>query len=389
MCRRAWLATGSAILAGITIALAQNKVIPCAIVLQQEFKIGLTVFGWLSSVFCVMSILMAFPAALIVNKLGVKIVCILSLICTISGSFFGMVSHSVGLLMASRIIEGAGAGLISVVVPTVISMWFPPTKRGLPTGLWSSWQFVAQALCFFFGVSIIEKSGWRGVWFSVILIGAAILILCIFWLGTRPDGESYMELSDGEGTRMIDGLCSHSVWLASGSMFCFCFSCFGFINWAALCWTEQFGILPDMANRYVSLFALISLPVVITAGIIMDHVNRKKFGIIVSSGYIFAVSAAFLLPSARWILPFVIIYPFFEGGISTCLWTIIPQTVSNSRHISIAVALFTMTSNIGMLAGPPVTGAIVELTGLWGMGALPVGVSMIIGTILFTQIKLY
>lgn len=407
MNRRAWMAAGSAIMAGITIAVVQNKVIPCVTVIQQEFEIGLTAFGWLSSIFCVMSIVMAFPAAVITEKLGARATCIASLVCTAAGSLLGLKSDTITLLMASRVLEGAGAGLISIAVPTVISRWFPPEKRGLPTGIWSSWQFVAQALCFFFGVELTEYFGWRGVWWSGILLGAAALLLCLLCLKNPKEGEGYRESAGGDneskacgrageagglggGIATIKmGLKSRSAWMASGAMFCFCFSCFGFVNWAAACWSEQFGIALDTANRYVSLFALISLPVVIGVGLLMDRVDRKKFCTAISFGYIFAVAAAFALPGAGWILPFVILYPFFEGGVSTCLWTVILQTVADSRYVSAAVALFTMASNIGMLTGPPVVGAVVEWSGSWSMGALPVAASMILGTCFSIKIKLY
>lgn len=388
MYRRAWLATGSAILAGITIAIVQNKVIPCVTALQEEFGLSLTAFGWLSSIFCVMSILVAFPAALITQRLGVKAACLISLVCTLSGSVLGLLANSVPLLMLSRVVEGAGAGLISITVPTVISMWFPLEKRGLPTGLWSSWQFVAQALCFFFGVTITQFYGWQGVWWSGIIIGTAVLMMCLVWLKEPPAGYSYIQPSETAAVPMGRGLRSPSVWLTSATMFCFCFACFGFVNWAATCWTEQFQIPLDVSNRYVSLFALISLPVVIGVGFLMDRVNRKKFALVISVGYIFAVAAAFLLPSANCILPFVILYPFFEGGVSTCLWTIIPQTVPDSQDVSVAVALFTLASNAGMLIGPPVVGAIVDWGGLWSLGAIPVAAAMAVGTLLLLPVRL-
>lgn len=389
MYRRAWLATGSAILAGITIAIVQNKVIPCVTALQNDFTLSLTSLGWLSSIFCIMSILVAFPAAIITEKLGVKLTCILSLVCTIIGSVFGIMASSVSMLMFSRVIEGAGAGLISIAVPSIISMWFPPEKRGLPTGLWSSWQFVAQALCFFFGVGMSEYLGWRGVWFSGILIAVIPLLLCFLFLSEAPNHKKQNQDSKSNKFSLRDSLSSSSSWMASGAMFCFCFSCFGFVNWAAACWNSQFSIELEIANQYVSLFAIISLPIVILAGVLMDHLNHIKFGIFISFGYIFAVAAAFLLPSAKWILPFVIIYPIFEGGVSTCLWTIIPQTAKKAEHISMAVALFTLASNAGTMIGPPVVGALIESTNSWTMGAVPVAISMVLGTFLISRIKLY
>ncbi len=380
--RCAWQVSLSAIFAGIVIAIIQNKVSPCLPVLQSAFSINKSTAGWLSSIFCVMSILVAFPAAIITNRLGVKMTCFFSLLCGVIGSILGIFSTSVAMLMVSRIVEGMGAGLISIAVPSIISMWFPPERRGLPTGLWSSWQFVAQALCFFFGAAITESFGWQGIWWCGLGLSILAVVLCVLCVRAPDSGRGYAEEDTGVPVRgsIWEGLKSRRTWATSISMLCFCFACFGFVTWAASCWSERFEIHIDVANRYVSLFALVSLPVVVLSGLLIDHIDHYRFGILSSLGYIFAVGAAFLLPHQAWIFPFVLIYPFFEGSVSTCLWTIIPQTAMETHHISIAVALFTLMSNIGMLAGPPIVGAVVEQFG-WMVAAFPVSLAALAGTI--------
>ena len=156
--KRAWPMTIAAILAGIAIAVAQNKVAPCLGVLH----------------------------------LGPKNACVLSLVATIVGGVIGLISDSFPILLFSRIIEGMGASLIAVAVPTIIAVTFPPERRGLPTGLWSSWQFIAQALCFFFGVAITDAFGWQGVWWSgiVFALEAVILVLAILRLPKQKSFES-------------------------------------------------------------------------------------------------------------------------------------------------------------------------------------------------------
>lgn len=376
---RAWSVTLSAIFAGIVIAIIQNKVIPCLAVLQDAFSASSSTAGWLSSIFCVMSIAMAFPAAAITNRLGIKMTCFCSMVCSILGSLIGIFASSITMLMISRVIEGIGAGLISIAVPSIIPLWFPPEKRGLPTGIWSSWQFVAQALCFFFGVSVTNAFGWQGIWWCGLALAVIAAVLCLLVVRTPEPGQGYAADEAASSLSILQGLRSRSVWMASLAMFCFCFACFGFVTWAAECWATTLGLTIDLANRYVSIFAVISLPVVILVGMLMDRVDHRRFGILACFGYIFAVAASFLLPSASWVLPFVVIYPFFEGSVSTCLWTIIPQTVREAKNVPVAVALFTLTSNVGMLIGPPIVGAVVESFG-WKAGALPVALIMVLGT---------
>ena len=70
--KAAWSASFSVILCSIAIAVLQNKVVPCLDAIQAEFSLSNAAGGWLSSIFSVTGIIMAFPAALIVDRFGVK-----------------------------------------------------------------------------------------------------------------------------------------------------------------------------------------------------------------------------------------------------------------------------------------------------------------------------
>lgn len=382
--KRAWPMTIAAILAGIAIAVAQNKVAPCLGVLQAAFGLDLSAVGWLSSVFSVMGILMACPAALFTNHLGPKNACVLSLVATIVGGVIGLISDSFPILLFSRIIEGMGASLIAVAVPTIIAVTFPPERRGLPTGLWSSWQFIAQALCFFFGVAITDAFGWQGVWWSgiVFALAAVILTLTILRLPKQKSFESAKpdigSLGRTAGQRPVQAICF--------SMFCFCFSCFGFVTWAPTCWAETLHINLEQANWLISLFAIISIPAVVLVGWLIDRVSHRRVSVISCLGYGILVSAAFLMPNRAAMIPYTLFYPFFEGATSTSLWTIVPQTARWAQDTSSAIALFNMASSCGMLAGPPVAGAIIQAFG-WRAMVLPLILAMSASALAAAQAK--
>lgn len=70
--KAAWTASLSVIFCGVSIAVLQNKVVPCLDAIQAEFSLSNATGGWLSSLFSVTGIVMAFPAALIVGRFGVK-----------------------------------------------------------------------------------------------------------------------------------------------------------------------------------------------------------------------------------------------------------------------------------------------------------------------------
>ncbi len=388
MRKHAWIVVLVAVASGTAIAIIQNKVLPCIILLQEVFSINSATAGWLSSIFAAAGIFIAIPGAMLVNRLGVRNAGLISLLFALIGSLLGVWSSTTGMLMFSRLIEGIGLGLIAIAVPSIISMWFPPDKRGLPMGIWTSWQFVAQALVFLFGVMITDAFGWKGFWW----LGAAIVTLCavgFFLLVKRPpDDENYAEIETAEKVSIKDVMHYRSMWLICLAMFCFNFTCFGFISWAAPSWAGRFGLDIDAANRYLSLMSLWALPIVIAVGFLLDRWDRRRFCITSYLIYIPVVASAFLLPGPGWILPFILVYPIFEGSVVTSLWTIVPQTVDNSRFIPLAVGLFTMMQNAGMLLGPPVTGALIDLWG-WGAAVIPICISAVIGAFTVIKTRLY
>lgn len=146
-------------------------------------------------------------------------------------------------------------------------------------------------------------------------------------------------------------------------MLSFCFVCFGFVTWITSYWNEVLKLEISTANKYVSLFGIISLPAVIIAGKILDCVDRRRFAIVAATAYTIIVSIGFSMSSAKMLPAFVIVYPLFDGAISTSLMTLVPQCIDDPKQIPAAVGLFTALSNVGMLIGPPVIGSIAEYCG--------------------------
>ena len=361
---KAWTVTLSAVFTAVVIAITQNKVIPCISLLADIFGVSSSTAGWFSSVFCVMGIVTAFPAAACIDRFGVKKACAFSAACAAIGSLIGALSESAVVFLISRVIEGVGAGVISVAVPTIIADLFPPQKRGLPSGIWTSWQSTSQVVCFFCIVPGITAIGWRNVWGIglVLAIGATVLSLCMVSV-PEQNVLHHAVKSSRQASPMHAVLRERSMWLVSFAMFCFSFVSVGFVTWAAECWVQTLGMEINIANQYVGIFAIISLPFIILSGKLMDVVNRHRFSTAAYIGYALVSVGAFLLTNEKLVPILVVMYSVFDSAASSTLWAIIPQTVREKENLLIAVAVFTFASNLGMLIGPPLVGFIAEAFG--------------------------
>lgn len=384
-----WRVTISAVLGAIAIAIAQKKLMPCIDVVQISFGIDKSAAGLLSSVFCIMGLVMAIPAAYIVKRVGERKTCLYSLGCAAIGSVLGLFARNFELLLLSRIIEGIGAGLISVAVPQIIAQCFPPEKRGVPTGLWSSWQFVASAVCFLFVSQVANLHGWQGAWIFSLVITFAGLGLCLLftWLPKDvvvPESKQKEPFSLRSFLKVLNNA---NAWFLALCMFCYCFCYLAHTTWLASFWNEQAGIELVKANRLISYSSILAIPVTLLAGIMLDKVDRKRVCLLGSLAYAVCMALGFSLRSYGSILALVILKPFAEGAVSTALWTMIPLSARGPAEKTWVIALFTLLSNLAMLVSSPLTGAMITSMGWNGCSLVLIGVS-VLGTVLVALVRL-
>ncbi|MCL2826661.1 MAG: MFS transporter [Eggerthellaceae bacterium] len=388
--RKAWAIMLIVFFAGIALAWAQNKVVPVIDVIQSGFSVSMAQAGWISSVFCVMGIILAFPAAGLMRKLGIKWCGVAAIGATIAGTALGVFADSYALIMASRVIEGFGVGLIAVLAPAIITMWFAPEKRGLPMGVWGAWQMVAQSGTFLLVGGLTGLfNGWQGMWWAgLVLLGASIL-LYVWQVKAPPATYNHADLEDSS-VSMFKVLKYPAVWMITAVAFVFCVACFGWVTWIATYWSEQGGIDFELANSIVGWLYMAEILIVVGEGFLLDKVkSRKRFGIVFSVLYGVLLLSAFIVPpSFAWIVVFACIYPFLEGAICTVFWTICPQTTPDPRLGAAALATMVIGMNIGMMVGPPLVGGIIEAVG-WAPASIVIGIAGGLCAVFFALTQLY
>lgn len=388
MKRRAWVVMLVAFFAGVALAWAQNKIPPVIALMMDDLSISMTTAGWLSSIFCVMGIVMAIPAALIINRFGLRLCGVIALGTAILGDIIGVFVSNVPLLMFSRVLEGVGVGLISVVAPSYIAMWFAPDKRGLPMGIWTSWQMVAASAAFLIAGYLVVVFGWRGMWWFGLLLLVLSLVLFI-WMAKSPPKEFNHADVEESGTNILKAFKSISVWIILAIPLLFCIGCFGWMTWVATYLSEQLELDFDWANNIIGFVYMGEIGTAILIGFLLNKIKRRKlFGVIICILYGFLLLVSFRLPSVSFILPFMIIYPFLEGGLAVAFWTISPQTVKDPALASGAMASVVMGSSIGMVVGPPLAGFFIE-TFSWQATTIPLAIVIFITALLFAVIPLF
>jgi MFS family permease len=368
----------AAYLAGIAIALNQSKVPPVMQALLQDLHMDTATGGWLMSAFAVAGIVLGIPAAFVLAKLGPKISGLIAIGCTLAGSIIGALATGPAILLGGRAIEGIGLGLIAVIAPAVISMWFPPEKRGTPMGVWASWVPVGSFIILNMASPLVRGFGWQGVWWFGTLFALIAFVIYAVTVSAPPleTASDRSREADGSFGRM---LLNPASWLLALVFATFTFAFAGFSTWAPSYYMQGLGLSHETATFYASLGSLAVIPATIIAGCVLDRVKNRHLVMTVSLAICGVMLFwCFQLRSASIIVPYTMVLSFVAGFVPTAMFTLAPETMPDPRWAGLALGIVSVGQNTGMFFGPPIVGNLIA-GGNWAAGVFPLVIAAAIG----------
>lgn len=169
------LAMGS--IATMTAATIVNVALPSVI---GALGLGQDEVQWLSTAFLASSTGFMLFNTWAVARWGMRASFVLAMAMFVAGSLLGASAQELSLLVAGRMMQGAGAGLIQPMAMLVIYSRFPEGVRGLAVGLYSLCVIVSPAFGPVVGGALIDAYDWR-----IVFIATAPLALLAAPLGWR------------------------------------------------------------------------------------------------------------------------------------------------------------------------------------------------------------
>jgi MFS family permease len=379
---RAWGMLAVTYLASICAPLVQFKVPPLANWLFANFAaVGLdgATFGMLMSMLSIIGVILAFPAAFICRKFGLKNTVLVSLACLCGGSIISAVATNIPVLMISRLIEGFGIGLIGVAAPTCVSVWFPPRQRGLALGLWSTWVPLGCTLMFLIAPGMaggnpgMAPKGYLTVfWFCAIFCAIAFILFAAVY--RMPEGKSGDMGIEGTFRDSLPYLKNRYIWYLGIVFFALCSCTLGIVT----TFYQQFLTAPDpfglgMSDSLAGLISGITMAMSLVfapiAGSVSDHLKpNSKHWIATGSGIALLVAVFFgFVPGENGmacLVVFVLIQgvagAFVAGGCRPMAPMIMGGTAMGA---TIGMAVLQFCQNLGSAIGSPLFGALLDSFG--------------------------
>ena len=378
----AWVILVVVWLAGVAAALNLFKVPPLIPVLMESYRLHLSQAGLLMSVFAVTGLILALPAALFLQRLGPKTAGLLAVACLVVGSGWGALVSTSAPLFASRVLEGVGMGLIAVVAPAAIALWFPPEKRGGPMGIWATWIPVGNVVMLNLAPALETAVGWRAVWWTG--AGFALVCLILYGLFVRQPPSRVGEQSPARGNLVADAppplraaLANRSIWLLAFEIACFNVVFIGFFTFFPTFLVEVRGYSLAEAAFITSLATLVSLGSAPLAGWLSDRLGTRRLFIAIPF-LIFAVMMLWPFHVTGWaIIAFVVLLGIVSGPTPTATFAAAPEVMGDPRSAGIGMAVIAMGINLGFVVGPFLFGLLVQTVGWTSAGYWMVPVALL------------
>ncbi|MBI9045299.1 MAG: MFS transporter [Anaerolineaceae bacterium] len=377
-----WVVVAVTFLIGVAGSMVSNKVPPITPSLMQAFQIDLSQAGLLTFAVSLTSLLLAFPAGLLVQKTGVRRTGWLGLITLIAGALIGAMTKDFSVLIASRVIEGFGIAVLTIVPPTAIALWFPSEKSGLPMGIWSTATPTGGFLAMTLAPAMEIQVGWTGVWLaSAVFSMVCLLIFMIFMHPARGSKNKASESQPPFDFRLL--LSNKSLWLLGFSLTLFSFSFMPVIIYYPTFLNEVFEMTLTKAGLMVGIISLVTLPGAPFVGWLSDKLKTRKW--IIVAGYLLLIPMTMLVfrLSEGWIIVSMVLLGLIASSIPTLIYISAPESVRNAKAVSLSIGLITALMNLGTMISIPLFGQMVEsigwaATATWYMVAAVLGLGLIL-----------
>jgi EmrB/QacA subfamily drug resistance transporter len=179
--RRAWTLVLASL--GLFMVALDNMVVTLALpALRASLHASLPDLEWTLNAYLLSFACCLLTGAALGDRFGRRRMFCVGLAVFTAASAWAALSPTVGMLIAARTVQGAGAALVMPLTLTLISDAFPVEKRGVAIGLWGGIAGLAVAGGPVIGGAVVEGLKWHWIFWLNVPVGLAVIPLAAWRL---------------------------------------------------------------------------------------------------------------------------------------------------------------------------------------------------------------
>ena len=382
--RNGWLILVAVYYYSIVSSFNLLKAPPLFGLLMPEFGLDSSNVGYIVSASAVAALILVFPSALIVKRIGIYKSGLIAALCSVIGCIIGALAPDLPILLVGRFIEGCSLSLISIIGSVAIPQYFKGKKLGLPMAIWATWFPIGSAL----GSVVSSRIGygfgsWRASWWAGAILAAIALL--VFALVVRenttneedlaPDPSAELPAPAKKQSDFLLGIKILPVWFVGLYFATLLISYTGFLSFTTEFFSAVYGMDKTDAGALTSLGYWFTVAGGAAAGVVsrLRKSNSLK-GQMVQIVLCAALSTlvfpfGFLIPKNMIIL-FLFVCGLIYGYTCGITFGTVPLLVPHPRLTGISMGIIFTCQNTASFFAALFVGTCVD-GGNWGGAVIP------------------
>lgn len=176
--------------AALIVALDQLVVATALDTIRADLHASMESLEWTVSAFALSFASLIIPAAELGDRIGRKRTYLLGMVVFAVASAACAIAPTIGVLIAARVVQGAGAALISPAALALLTAATPPAKRGMIMGLYAAVMGLAVVGGPLVGGAVTQGLAWQWIFGINIPVVAIVLPIAALTLRETPRGPA-------------------------------------------------------------------------------------------------------------------------------------------------------------------------------------------------------
>lgn len=172
-------------------------------VMSPELHLSFTQSIWVQLVYLLTMAVLVIPVGRMADHYGLVRFYLAGFVVFTAGSLLCAASASGAWLIASRVVQGGGAALLSATSAAIVTAVFPPSERGRALGINVMAVYIGLSVGPPLGGFLTDSLGWRWVFLINLPIGIAVFVWGLLLLPSRERRNATAPRSDLSGTALL------------------------------------------------------------------------------------------------------------------------------------------------------------------------------------------